>query len=140
MSLVEDVEKYPEFLNFIGAVRKLTHKDISINEAIFTADVAVQYKFVSETFRSDVHVNRQDMCLNIKRSGHGGAVRTLSNVWKFIPQDDGSTLVDLLLEVTLKAAPLEFMFKRKFESITRQTMQAFINRAEQKYKPIQTSG
>ena len=131
--LVEDVEKYPEFLNFIAAVRKLSHEDITKDKAVFTADVAIQYKFVSETFRSEVSVDRDLGTLNIKRAGHGGAVRTLRNTWKFIEQDDGSTLIDLFLEVTLKAAPLEFMFKRKFESITRQTMNAFIARAKQKY-------
>lgn len=131
LALVSDVENYPTFINLISAVRILSRSEVSETRDEFTADVGIQYKFISEVFRSKVIVNKQDKTLSITRAGHGGAVKSLANDWKFIALNDGSTLVDFKLNVRLKAAPLEFLIKQKFGKATDLIMGAFEARAAQ---------
>lgn len=125
LALVSNVEAYPDFIDLISAVRILSRKQTSDTREEFIADVGIQYKFVSETFRSQVIVDHALRTLSIARSGHGGAVRVLENDWKFIELKDGSTLVDFKLNVRLKAMPLEFLIKQKIDKATRHIMNAF---------------
>lgn len=129
LDMVADVEKYPEFIHLIPAVRILTHKSISSTCDIFTADVAIKYKLIAENFRSEVNVDKQSNILSIKRAGHGGAVKKLENIWKFIELDDGSTLIDFYLNVQLKALPLEILIKKKFDKAALYIMNSFEARA-----------
>lgn len=134
--LVTDVEAYPEFINFVSAVRVLDRKNISDSAEQFTADVGIQYRFVSERFRSIVNIDRKLNTLKIARAGHGGAVRELSNMWKFIELSDGSTLINFKLSVRMKAAPLEFLIRQKFEKAVNHIVDVFEVRAGQVYPAI----
>lgn len=136
LSLVSNVESYPEFIGLISAVRILSRKQISDTREEFIADVGIQYKFVSETFRSQVTIDHTLNTLSIERSGHGGAVRVLENDWKFIELKDGSTLVDFKLNVRLKAMPLEFLIKQKINKATRHIMNAFEDQAAKIFTEI----
>ena len=130
LAMVADVEKYPEFIHLIPAVRILSRQTVSPTCDVFTADVAIKYKLISESFRSEVNVDKQAKVLSIKRSGHGGAVKTLENIWKFIEHEDGSTLMDFYLNVQLKARPLEFLIKQKFDKAATYIMNSFESRAK----------
>ncbi|MBL4870239.1 MAG: type II toxin-antitoxin system RatA family toxin [Robiginitomaculum sp.] len=129
LTMVADVEKYPEFIHLIPAVRILSREKISGKSEKFTADVGIKYKLISEQFRSEVLVDREAKTLSIKRAGHGGAVKKLENNWKFIPQEDSTTLIDFTLNVQLKALPFEFLIKQKFDKAANYIMNAFENRA-----------
>lgn len=131
LNLVTDVEAYPEFINFVSAVRVLDRSDAGQEIEKFTAEVGIQYKFISERFRSTVNIDRGENILRIERAGHGGAVRDLSNNWKFIELGDGSTLIDFALQVRMKAAPLEFLIRQKFEKATNHIVNVFEIRAGQ---------
>ena len=133
LALVTDVEAYPEFINFVSAVRILDRKTVSDVQEQFTADVGIQYKFVSERFRSIVDIDRGANTLEISRAGHGGAVRELSNTWDFIELSDGSTLIDFNLAVRMKAAPLEFLIRQKFEKAVNHIVNVFVTKAGQVY-------
>ena len=136
LALVTDVEAYPEFINFVSAVRVLDRNNVSEHAEQFTADVGIQYKFVSERFRSVVNVDRNTNTLEIGRAGHGGAVRELSNTWNFIELNDGSTLIDFKLAVRMKAAPLEFLIRQKFEKAVNHIVDVFDLRAGEIYPLI----
>jgi len=131
LTLVTDVESYPEFINFVSAVRILDRKELSATKDQFTAELGIQYKFVSERFRSVVNIDRELNLLEISRAGHGGAVRDLSNTWKFIELKDGSTLIDFKLGVKMKAAPLEFLIRQKFDKAVSHIVNVFEIRAGQ---------
>lgn len=133
LALVTNVESYPEFINFVSAVRILERKDLSETQEQFKAELGIQYKFVSERFRSVVNIDHDQKILEIARAGHGGAVRDLSNTWKFIELEDGSTLIDFKLSVKMKAAPLEFLIRQKFDKAVRHIVNVFEVRAGQKY-------
>lgn len=136
LALVSDVESYPDFIKQISAVRILSRAQISDTREEFTADVSIQYKLISEVFRSKVIADKTARTLSIARAGHGGAIKSLANIWKFIELEDGSTLVDFRLEVRLKAAPLEFLVKQKFNKATHVIMGAFEARAGQIFPSI----
>jgi len=131
LEMVIDVQNYPKFINFISSVRVLKREQPSPSVEALTVDVAVQYKFISETFRSMATANREKMCITIAKAGHGGAVRTLTNTWVFHPLSDGSTQLDFSLDVSLKAAPLQFLFRNKIDGAANSIMNAFERRAKQ---------
>ncbi len=136
LAMVVDVNAYPEFINFISSVRILSKKQISPHIEEMIADVVVQYKFFRETFRSKVIIDRENLQINIGKEGHGGAVRSLANIWDFRLLSDGSTQIDFDLEVSLKAVPLEFLLRNKLDKAAEIIMQAFENRAAQICKPV----
>lgn len=131
LKLVTDVEAYPEFINFVSAVRILDRDGEGEPVEKFTAEVGIQYKFISERFRSAVNIDHNDKTLRIERAGHGGAVRELTNNWNFIELKDGSTLIDFDLKVRMKAAPLEFLIRNKFEKATNHIVDVFETKAGQ---------
>jgi len=131
LDMVIDVENYPKFINFISSVRVLKRETPSPNVVALTVDVAIQYKFISETFRSLATADRENLSIRITKAGHGGAVRNLTNIWDFHPLSDGSTQLDFSLDVALKAAPLQFLVRRKIDGAATSIMDAFEKRAGQ---------
>lgn len=125
--LVADVENYPEFINLISALR-ITKK---LSETEFEAEAVVAYKMISESFRSHVFADPEALKIEVKKAEKGGAVKSLLNSWNFYPLKDGSTLVDVVVEVRLKAMPLEFLLRDKFEKASIHIVNVFETRARQ---------
>ncbi|MEE9273615.1 MAG: SRPBCC family protein [Robiginitomaculum sp.] len=136
LSLVTNVEDYPTYINLISVVRILSRESIGENKEKFIADVGVQYKFISEFFCSEVNVDKAAKTLSIGKAGHGSAVRQLKNNWKFLELGDGSTLIDFRLDVKMKAAPLEFLIKIKFDKAAESIINAFERRADQIFEKV----
>jgi len=135
LDMVIDVENYPKFINFISSVRILKRESPAPAIEALKVDVAVQYKFISETFRSHATADRANQRIIIKKSGHGGAVRSLTNTWVFHELSDGSTQLDFTLDVTLKAAPLQFLVRGKIDGAAKSIMNAFERRAKKVCEP-----
>lgn len=129
LSLVADVERYPEFIDLISALRITKSKAVSDARTVFEADAVVSFKFISETFGSVVDVDRDARTIVVSKSSRGGAVKSLRNDWKFHPLSDGSTLVDFDVDVRLKAFPLEILARDKFDKIAQKIMGYFIAHA-----------
>lgn len=129
--LVSDVETYPEFINLISALR-VTKK---LSETEFEAEAIVAYKMISETFRSHVTADRESLEISVKKAEKGGVVKSLFNNWKFYPLKDGSTLVDVTVDVRLKATPLEFLLREKFKKASVHIVNLFEVRARQNLPP-----
>lgn len=127
--LVADVENYPEFINLISALR-VTKK---LSETEFEAEAIVAYKMISETFRSHIVAEKEELKISVKKAEKGGAVKSLLNSWEFYPLDDGSTLVDVVVDVRLKAMPLEFLLRDKFSKASVHIVSVFEKRASQDF-------
>jgi len=130
--LVSDVENYPKFIDLISALR-ITKK---LSETEFEAEAVVAYKMISETFRSRVIVNREALEISVTKAEKGGAVKSLVNSWDFYPLEDGSTLVEVVVDVRLKALPLEFLLRDKFDKATTRIVKVFEKRASQRFKAV----
>ncbi len=130
--LVSNVENYPEFINLISVLR-ITKK---LSETEFEAEAVVAYKMFSETFRSHIIADREALKISVKKAEKGGAVKSLLNNWEFYPLKDGSTLVDVVVDVRLKAMPLEFLLRDKFEKASVHIVSVFEKRASQDYDVV----
>jgi len=131
-NVVADVESYPKFINLISGLR-ITKQ---LSETDFEAEAIVAYKMLRETFRSRIHIDRDESRISVTKAEAGGAVKTLENSWKFYPLSDGSTAVDFYVDVSLKAFPLNILIRDKMERATDVIMQAFERRTAQICTPI----
>jgi len=130
--LVSDVETYPEFINLISALR-VTKK---ISETEFEAEAIVAYKMLRESFRSHIMADKEALKIAVQKAEKGGAVKSLLNTWDFHRLSDGSTVVDVVVDVRLKAMPLEFLLREKFGKAAVHIMNMFETRAGQSFEKI----
>lgn len=136
LAMVADVERYPKFIKFISALRVKTRKQISETVEQFEAEATVSFKFVSEKFISDVKVDKAARTISVKKSGHGGALKSLENSWEFIELSDGSTLVNFYVDVSLKAFPLNILLADKFDKVGDELMKLFEKKAGMAFEKV----
>lgn len=136
LSMVADVERYPKFIKFISALRVKNRQQISENVEQFEAEATVSFKFVSERFISDVRVDKDQGTISVRKSGHGGALKSLENKWKFAELSDGSTLVDFYVDVSLKAFPLNILLQDKFDKVGGELMKLFERKAGMAFEKV----
>lgn len=136
LSMVADVERYPKFIKFISALRVKNRQQISDSVEQFEAEATVSFKFISERFMSDVRVDSGERTISVKKSGHGGALKSLENKWKFVELSDGSTLVDFYVDVSLKAFPLNILLQDKFDKVGSELMRLFEKKAGMAFEKV----
>lgn len=123
--LVAEVERYPEFLPWCSAAR-ITRRDGDT----FWADLVVRFKMFKERFTSRVtlHPNEQIDVAYIE-----GPFRYLNNHWKFIPQPDGSCVIDFYVDFEFRSKILQRMIGLLFNEAVSRMVNAFEMRARQLY-------
>lgn len=131
MTLVGNVEAYPEFINLLSALRVTKRKMITEFHEQFEADATVSYKFISESFSSVVNLHHDQNRISVTKADRSGAVRSLRNEWDFHEVSDGSTIVDFKIKVKLKAFPLEMLLSEKFNRAGDHMMNLFETKAGQ---------
>jgi len=136
LEMVADVENYPVFINLISALR-ITKKNDDKN---FEAEAVVAYKMIRESFKSRIHIDRENKFIRVTKAEKGGAVKALENTWKFHPLSDGSTAVEFYVDVSLKAFPLNMLIRDKMGKASDVIMNAFVARAAQICKPVNGGG
>jgi len=134
LDMVGNVEDYPVFINLISALR-ITKK---IDDKNFEAEAVVAYKMIRESFKSLIHIDRENRFIRVSKAQKSGAVKTLENTWKFHALEDGTTLVEFYVDVSLKAFPLNMLIKNKMDRATEVVMNAFVARAAQVCKPVES--
>jgi coenzyme Q-binding protein COQ10 len=123
--LVADVERYPEFLPWCLAARVRERKDNTI-----TADLLIGFKMVRERFTSRVVLDRPG---RIDVSYAEGPFRYLNNHWSFLPQDDGSCVIDFYVDFEFRSRMLQRIIGMLFNEAVRRMVGAFEGRARQLY-------
>lgn len=124
MSLVTDVERYPDFIPAMSALRKT--RDLPDG---FEAEAMINFKGIVETFASKVTINPDTRIVTAAKMRRGGAVKSLDNRWQFHELSDGSTLVDFHVDVRL-VFPLESLLKQKFDKAKAVISEVFIEQAK----------
>ena len=124
MSLVTDVERYPDFIPAMAALRKTK----SLSDG-FEAEAMINFKGIAETFSSKVTIDPEARTLLVTKSRRGGAVKSLDNRWKFHAMPDGSTLVDFFVDVRL-VFPLEGLLRQKFDKARIVIRDVFVQQAK----------
>jgi coenzyme Q-binding protein COQ10 len=126
-NLVADVERYPEFLPWCLAARIRERKDNTI-----TADLLIGFKMVRERFTSRVVLDRPK---RIDVSYAEGPFRYLNNHWSFLPQDDGSCVIDFYVDFEFRSRMLQRIIGMLFNEAVRRMVGAFEARACKLYGP-----
>lgn len=126
--LVSDVELYPQFLPWCIASR-ITKREGNV----FYADLVIGYKMVREKFGSRVTALRPD---HIHVEYLSGPMKYLSNHWRFIEEEDGSTTIDFYVDFEFKNRFFQSLIGTFFNEAVKRMVRAFEERAKDLYEPI----
>ena len=130
--LVARVDRYPEFLPWVTAVRVRSDSDTQM-----VADVIVGFKGLRESFTSRVEKQRP---AHIRVDYLEGPLKHLHNDWKFRPDGEGGCLVDFCVDFTFKSRVFEMLAGQVFDRALRKMINAFEERAVRLYGDSSTGG
>lgn len=120
-AVVADVEKYPEFLPWVVALRVLTRRDDGL-----TAEMAVGYHGLRERYTSDVRLDATARTIDVLQIK--GPFKALENHWRFIPKHEGCE-VEFSILFEFKSRLLHSVAGAKFEKVMMKMTDAFEARA-----------
>lgn len=123
--LVAEVDRYPEFLPWCTACRITRREGES-----FYADLVVRFKVFSERFASKVTLHGHDQ---IDVEYIDGPFRYLNNHWRFIPQYDGSCVIDFFVDFEFRSKMLQALIGLLFNEAVSRMVGAFETRARSLY-------
>jgi coenzyme Q-binding protein COQ10 len=123
-AMVTDIEKYPEFLPWIIALRVKSDSD---TEAL--ADMIVGFKGLRESFSCRVLKTRPTL---VKVSYIDGPMKHLDNEWRF-EDVDGGCRVDFMVDFAFKNKMFEMLAGQFFDKAFRKMTSAFEARAADLY-------
>jgi coenzyme Q-binding protein COQ10 len=124
-AVVSDVEKYPEFLPWVVALRVL-----SGGENRMTAEMAVGYGALRERYVSDVILDPAARRIDVTQVENSkGPFKTLENHWRFTPHDEGCE-VEFSILFEFRSRLLHSVAGSKFEKVMLKMADAFEERAK----------
>ena len=123
--LVDDVERYPEFLPWCGGARVLASRDEGK-----TARVEINYHGVHAHFTTD-NVNRPPA--SIQMALNDGPFRHLHGEWRFLALAPDACKVEFELAYQFSSHLLEKVVGPVFGHIANTFIDAFVRRAESRY-------
>jgi len=120
-AVVSDVEKYPQFLPWVLALRVLSRRENGM-----TAEMAVGYGALRERYTSDVKLDPTIHRIDVTQIK--GPFKTLENHWQFTPQGEGCEVAFSIL-FEFKNRLLHSVAGAKFEKVMLKMADAFEARA-----------
>ena len=126
-AVVADVEKYPEFLPWVVALRILSRHQTGM-----MAEMVVGYSGLRERYTSEVTLDPAARRIDVVQSHNGnsgGPFRRLENHWRFTPQDDHCE-VEFSVLFEFKNPLLHKVAGLAFESVLLKMADAFEARAK----------
>ncbi|HXC54025.1 MAG TPA: type II toxin-antitoxin system RatA family toxin [Rhizomicrobium sp.] len=84
--VVADVEKYPQFLPWVVALRVLSREQVRGRDVV-NAEMAVGYGALRETYTSRVILDPAARTIDVAQTS--GPFRQLENHWRFTPDGQG---------------------------------------------------
>jgi coenzyme Q-binding protein COQ10 len=120
-AVVSDVEKYPEFLPWVVALRVLSRRADGL-----TAEMAVGYGGLRERYTSDVALDPAQHRIDVVQTK--GPFKTLENHWRFTPKGEGCE-VEFSIQFEFKSRLLHGVAGHAFEKVMLKMADAFEARA-----------
>ena len=131
-ALVGDVERYPEFVPWISAMRTWNARDLGEGVDTLDAEAGVGFSFLKERFAT--RVRRDSANQQIEVNLLSGPFRKLANRWRFFP-DPGGTRVEFDIDFEFKSRLLDGLLKANFHHAVDRLMTCFEDRARALYGP-----
>jgi coenzyme Q-binding protein COQ10 len=122
-SIVADVERYPEFLPWVIALRLLSR-----GENTMTAEMAVGYGPFRERYTSRVSLDPAARTIDV--AAIKGPFRQLDNHWRFTPEDGGCR-IDFSIAFEFRNPLMQAAARKAFEAVLLKMTDAFVARAAQ---------
>ncbi|MDP3715573.1 MAG: type II toxin-antitoxin system RatA family toxin, partial [Burkholderiales bacterium] len=122
-ALVEDIERYPEFLPWCSGTTVTLRTTEKTN-----ASIQVNYRGVRQVFSTE---NRKHAPESMTMKLIEGPFRVLDGEWRFTPLTDSACKVDFSLHYEFSSVLLEKIAGPVFGHIAGSMMDAFLRRAEQ---------
>ena len=127
--LVADVRRYPEFLPLCERLTVKSEQERD-GKRLLVADMTVAYKFMRETFTTQVLLKPEEHRIDVKYVE--GPFKYLDNRWTFAPASNG-TDVRFFIDYEMKSRALGALVGTVFERAFRRFAQAFEERADEVY-------
>ena len=125
-AVVSDVEKYPQFLPWVLALRVLSRRENGL-----TAEMAVGYGALRERYTSDVRLDPEARTIDVVEiRKNGGPFKTLENHWRFTPKGEGCE-IEFCILFEFKTRLLHRVAGHAFEKVMMKMADAFEARARQ---------
>ncbi len=124
--VVADVERYPEFLPWVVALRVLGRTQDGGREVV-TAEMAVGYGALRERYTSRVVLDPAARTIDVAQTA--GPFKVLENHWRFA-QDAQTTRVDFSIAYEFKSRLLNAVAGAAFGKVYAKMADAFIARAK----------
>lgn len=122
--LVADIASYPEFLPWCTATRIIESSD---NQMI--AEMAVGYKSIRETYKSDVRLDRTALTINV--TAISGPFKIMINNWRFESDNKGGCTAHFHIEFEFGSWLLQKVIGAFFTEVVGKMVSAFEKRAIQ---------
>lgn len=132
--LVADIPRYTEFLPWCSAARITRHETQPDGREILNADLVIGYKAFRGAYTSRVVLNRAAMKIDVTHER--GPFRHLNNHWVFLPQSDGSCVIDFLIDFEFDNPIIRKLIDLVFTEAVQRMVQAFETRAHAVYGPV----
>ena len=120
-AVVSDVEKYPEFLPWVVALRVLSRRENGLS-----AEMAVGYGALRERYTSDVVLDPVLHRIDVIQTK--GPFKTLENHWRFTPKEEGCE-VEFSIAFEFRSRLLHGVAGQAFEKVMLKMADAFEARA-----------
>lgn len=123
--LVDDVERYPEFLPWCGGT------EVELRDGTLTrAAILIDYHGIKQSFKTE---NRTQPPERIDIRLVSGPFRRLDGLWRFTPLSPQACKIDFRMQYEFSNRLLERLVGPVFKHIANTLLEAFIRRADRLY-------
>ena len=124
--LVDDVERYPEFLPWCGG-SEVERRDGTLTRAA----VLIDYHGIKQSFKTE---NRTQPSQRIDIRLLSGPFHRLDGAWRFTPLAADACKIEFRLHYEFSSGLLERLVGPVFKHIANTLLEAFVRRADQLYR------
>jgi coenzyme Q-binding protein COQ10 len=129
-ALVGDVERYPEFIRWVTALRAWNRKTDGDGVSTMDAEAQVRFSIVRERFATRVRLDEAAMAIDVDLLS--GPFRKLRSRWRFSPHAKGCELA-FDIDFEFGSRFLEGLLAANFERAVGRIIGAFEERAKVLY-------
>ncbi len=129
-ALVGDVERYPEFVRWVSALRTWNRREDGEGIVLLDAEAEVHFSIVRERFSTRVRLDEPSLAIYVDLLS--GPFRKLENRWRFKPHPTGA---ELLFEIDFEFGSrlLERLLTANFQRAVTRLVACFERRAKALY-------
>lgn len=128
--LVSDIERYPEFLKWVRALRVSNPRDEGDVHSC-TSEALVAFKGFTQTFSTDVIADGAAKTVEVRLVR--GPLKRLENLWRFEPHGDDGTHLFFEVDYAFSSFILRALAQANHDLAVDRLMGMFLKEAKRRY-------